>query len=243
MKKEDVIEKLRNDENYYGDFGKKYLSNSDISALLTNPLALGQQQAQRPAFLVGGYFHTAILEPDKLKKYKVIPSSTRNTKAYKEMSGGELCLLQHEVDAIELMTDKMLDNTVCKAMIRDANTEYELPGIKEIEGEMWKGKADIVNHNEKLVIDLKTTADITKFKWSASKYNYDSQAYIYSELFGYEMVFIVIDKNTHQLGIFDCSPEFYAKGQDKVQRAVESYRLFYKNDNFDPKQYFINKTL
>jgi hypothetical protein len=108
---------------------------------------------------------------------------------------------------------------------------------------MWKGKADIINHNEKLVIDLKTTADIQKFKWSASKYNYDSQAYIYSELFGYEMVFIVIDKNTGQLGIFDCSPEFYAKGKDKVQRAVESYKLFYKNKDFDPKQYFINKTL
>ena len=52
----------------------------------------------------------------------------------------------------------MLDNKVCKAMIRDSNTEYETPGIKEIEGEMWKGKADIINHNEKLVIDLKTTS-------------------------------------------------------------------------------------
>ena len=243
MNKEKAIEKLRDDEHYYGPFGKKYLSNSDIGTLLTNPLALGKQQAQRPAFLVGGYFHTAILEPDKLKKYRVIPSSTRNTKVYKEMSGGELCLLQHEVDAIENLSDIMLDNKVCKAMIRDSNTEYETPAIKEIEGEMWKGKADIVNHNEKLVIDLKTTADITKFKWSASKYNYDSQAYIYSELFGYEMIFIVIDKNTQQLGIFDCSPEFYAKGQDKVQRAVEAYRLFYKNKDFDPKQYFINKTL
>ncbi len=101
MNKENVIEKLRDDAHYYGDFGKKYLSNSDISALLTNPLALGKPSEPRPAFLVGGYFHTAILEPDKLKKYKVIPSSTRNTKAYKEMSGGELCLLQHEVDAIE----------------------------------------------------------------------------------------------------------------------------------------------
>jgi hypothetical protein len=243
MKKADVIKKLRNDEDYYGGFGKKYLSNSDIKTLLTNPLALGKASEMRPAFLVGGYFHTAILEPDKLKKYRVIPSTTRNTKVYKEMSGGELCLLQHEVDQIELMTDKMLSNKVCKAMIRDSNTEYETPEIKMIEGEMWKGKADIVNHNERLVIDLKTTADITKFKWSASKYNYDSQAYIYSELFGYEMIFIVIDKNTHQLGIFDCSPEFYANGQDKVQRAVEAYRLFYKQEGFDPKQYFINKTL
>ena len=84
MKKEDVIEKLRNDEDYYGAFGKKYLSNSDIGTLLTNPLALGKPTEQRPAFLVGGYFHTAILEPDKLKKYRVIPSSTRNTKAYKD---------------------------------------------------------------------------------------------------------------------------------------------------------------
>ena len=243
MKKEDVIEKLRDDEHYYGDFGKKYLSNSDISALLTNPLALGKPSEPRPAFLVGGYFHTAILEPDKLKKYRVIPSSTRNTKVYKEMSGGELCLLQHEVDQIELMSDKMLSNKVCKGLIRDSNTEYETPAICKLEGEMWKGKADIINHNEKLVIDLKTTSDIQKFKWSASKFNYDSQAYIYSELFGYEMIFIVIDKNTHQLGIFDCSDEFYAKGKDKVQRAVEAYKLFYKQKDFDPKQYFMNQTL
>ena len=204
MNKQEVLKALEDDANYYGDFGKKYLSNSDIGTLLTNPLALGKQQAQRPAFLVGGYFHTAILEPQKLKNFKIVETTTRNTKVYKEISGGEMCLLKHEVDQIELMTDKMLDNEVCKAMIRDSNTEYETPGIKEIEGEMWKGKADIINHNEKLVIDLKTTADITTFRWPASKYNYDSQAYIYSELFGYEMVFIVIDKNTHQLGIFDC---------------------------------------
>ena len=243
MKKEDVIKKLKNDEHYYGDFGKKYLSNSDISTLLTNPLALGKALEMRPAFLVGGYFHTAILEPDKLKKYKVIKSTTRNTKAYKEMSGGELCLLQHEVDQIELMTDKLLSNNVCKGLIRDSNTEYETPGICKLEGEMWKGKADIINHSERLVVDLKTTNDLKKFRYSASKYNYDSQAYIYKELFGYEMVFIVIDKNNHQIGLFDCSPEFYERGQRKVEEAVQAYKLFYKQEGFDPKQYFINETL
>ena len=238
-----IIEKLRDDKHYYGDFGKQYLSNSDIKTLLTNPLALGKPSEPRPAFLVGGYFHTAILEPDKLKKYKVIPSPTRNTKAYKEMSGGELCLLQHEVDAIEKLTDKMLSNKICESLIRDNNTEYETPGIKELEGHMWKGKADIINHNEKLVIDLKTTSDLNKFRYSAAKFNYDSQAYIYSKLFGYEMIFIVIDKSTEQIGIFDCSPEFYERGQDKVARAVQAYELFYKSEDFDPSQYFINQTL
>jgi hypothetical protein len=243
MNKQEVLKALEDDTNYYGDFGKKYLSNSDIGTLLTNPLALGQKMANRPAFLVGGYFHTAILEPDKLKNFKIVEATTRNTKAYKEISDGEMCLLKHEVDQIELMTEKMLNNEVCRDLIRSANVEYERPEITELEGQMWKGKADIVNHDEKLIIDLKTTADITKFKYSASKYNYDSQAYIYSKLFGYEMLFIAIDKNTHQIGIFDCSPEFYARGKDKVERAVQAYELFYKSEDFDPKQYFLTKTL
>ena len=243
MNKQEVLKALQDDTNYYGDFGKKYLSNSDIGTLLTNPLALGQKMANRPAFLVGGYFHTAILEPEKLKNFKIVEATTRNTKAYKEISDGEMCLLKHEVDQIELMTEKMLSNEVCRDLIRSGNVEYEQPEITELEGQMWKGKADIVNHDEKLIIDLKTTADITKFKYSASKYNYDSQAYIYSKLFGYDMLFIAIDKNTHQIGIFDCSPEFYARGKDKVERAVQAYELFYKSEDFDPKQYFLTKTL
>ena len=242
MNKENAIKKLRDDKHYYGDFGKQYLSNSDIMALLNNPLALGQQSKPSAAFLVGGYFHTAILEPNKLNKYKIVKSTTRNTKVYKDVAGGELCLLQHEVDSIELMRDKIMSNDVCKSLIT-GNVEYEQPNIVELEGQMWKGKADILNHDEKLIIDLKTTADLSKFKSSAYRYNYDSQAYIYSSLFGYEFMFIVIDKKTHQIGIFDCSPQFYETGQDKVKRACEAYDLFYKTDSFDPKQYFISKTL
>tara|TARA_R100000900_G_scaffold83521_1_gene65752 strand:- start:547 stop:1278 length:732 start_codon:yes stop_codon:yes gene_type:complete len=243
MNKKNIIAKLKDDTHYYGDFGKKYLSNSDISTLLSNPLALGQPSKPSSAFLVGGYFHTAILEPDKLKKYKIIPATTRNTKMYKEMSGGELCLLQHEVDHIELMTEKMLNNDVCKNLIHADWCEYEQPGVDQVGRYVWKGKADIINHADKLVVDIKTTADINKFKNSAYRYNYDSQAYIYQTLFGYEMVFIVIDKTTHQLGVFDCSPEFLASGKDKVNRAEDAYELFYKTKDFNPKQYFISKTL
>ena len=247
--KQKILKKLNNDEHYYGDFGKQFLSNSDIYYLLKDPLKFQQQQEKSAAFLVGGYFHTAILEPGKLKKFKVIKSTTRNTKHYKEMSGGELCLLQKEVDNIELMRDKLMENNICRDLIQggDGRTyvlnDYEEPMIKEIEGAMWKGKADIVNHLDKLVIDLKTTSDILKFKNSAYRFNYDSQAFIYSQLFGYEFLFIVIDKNSHQIGLFDCSPKFYESGKDKVKRAVEAYDLFYKNEDFDPKQYFISKTL
>ena len=243
MNKKQVLQKLCNDEDYYGEFGNQFLSNSHIGKLLKDPLRAFEPSKPSPAFLVGGYFHTCILEPDKLEKYKVVKSTTRNTKAYKDVAGGELCLLQHEVDTIELMREKVMANDICKDLIQNNNTDYEVPMVKELFGNMWKGKADIVNHDEKLIIDLKTTGDIDKFQWSANKFNYDSQAYIYSKLFGYEFLFIVIDKNTHQIGMFDCSPQFYERGEEKVSKASEAYDLFYKTKDFDPKQYFISKTL
>jgi len=247
MDKKEVVEKLKDDEHYYGKFGKQYLSNSDISALLKDPLSFKAPSQMTSAFLVGGYFHTSILEPDKLNKYKIIETSTRNTKKYKEISEGELCLLQHEADKIELMREKMLANNICKDYIhgstKEARTKYEQPGIVKLFGNMWKGKADIINDDEKLVVDLKTSADVNNFRSSAYRYNYDSQAYIYREMFGYDMLFIVIDKTTHQIGIFDCSDDFYASGRDKVIRATEVYELFFKTDGFDPSQYFLTKTL
>jgi hypothetical protein len=241
----DIIDKLRDDEHYYGEFGQQFLSNSNISTLLKNPKDLNKPKGNNPAFAVGGYFHTAILEPDKLKSFKIIEASTRNTKVYKELSGGEVCLLQHEVDNIELMMDAVMSNDVCKDLIRPllGDVTYEEPAVTEIFGNKWKGKADIINHEEQLVIDLKTTSDIDKFKWSASKYNYDSQAYIYNKLFGYEMIFIVIDKNTHQVGLFDCSDSFYRSGEDKVRKASDAYDLFYKTEDFDTNQYLLTKTL
>ena len=225
MKEKQILKRLRNDEDYYGDFGNQFLSNSHVGRLLNDPLNIFKSMKPSPAFLVGGYFHTCILEPDKLEKFTVIPSATRNTKAYKDMSGGELCLLQQEVDMIELMREKVMDNDICADLIMGTDgklNDFEVPMITELFGNKWKGKADIVNHNEKLVIDLKTTADINKFQYSANKYNYDSQAYIYSKLFGYEFLFIFIDKSTHQIGMFDCSPKFYERGEDKVRRASEA---------------------
>ena len=243
MNKEKILQKLNNDEDYYGEFGNQFLSNSHVGRLLKDPLNVFKPSKPSPAFLVGGYFHTCILEPDKLEKFKVVKSTTRNTKAYKDVAGGELCLLQHEVDTIELMREKVMNNDICRDLIKLGNVEYEKPMVTELFNNKWKGKADIVNHDEKLIIDLKTTADIDKFQWSASKFNYDSQAYIYSKLFGYEFLFIVIDKNTHQIGMFDCSPQFYERGEEKVSKASEAYDLFYKTKDFDPKQYFISKTL
>lgn len=243
MTRQEIIERLKDDNDYYGEFGRNFLSNSDIQALLENPLEFKVQKPKTVALLTGGYFHTYLLEKDKINKYKIVDATTRNTNKYKEMSDGELTLLQHEVDEIELLTDLILENDACRNLIREGDVEYEVPNIVELEGQMWKCKADVINHSEKLVIDLKTTSDIERFRMSAQKYNYDSQAYIYNRAFGYDFIFIVICKKTKKIGIYDCSERFLESGANKVRKASEVYDLFFNTEDFDPKQYFINETL
>ena len=64
-----------------------------------------------------------------------------------------------------------------------------------------------------------------------------------SSYFNMDMIFIVVDKMSGKIGIFDCSNSFLERGKDKVEQAVEQYRLFYKNQDFDPAQYLVTKTL
>jgi len=243
VNKKEILKKLKDDEHYYGDFGKQFLSNSDINALINNPINFKKETKPSTALVIGGYFHTCILEPNKLDKYKIIPTTSRNTKLYKELSDGDICLLEKEADEIALMRDKVLSIDLFKELIQEGKVEYEQPGIVELESLLWKGKADIVNHSQQLLVDLKTTSNISSFHSSAYKFNYDSQAYIYSKMFGYELVFIVIDKSTHQLGLFDCSEDFLQSGQNKVAKAAQAYNEFFVDSGVDLDQYFLTKTL
>ena len=107
---------------------------------------------------------------------------------------------------------------------------------------MWKGKADIVTRD--LIVDLKTSGDIDNFKYSARKYNYDSQAWVYNQLFGKPMLFIVVDKKTGRTGMYDCSDEFLDRGRDKVFQALEVFKTFFgESPTEDIDNYFINETL
>ena len=90
---------------------------------------------------------------------------------------------------------KTLRNTKAADILFDKENVYEEPMIKDLfgNGVLWKGKADIINSNIDRVIDLKSTSNIDAFTSKGRMFNYDSQAYIYQQLFGYEMLFIAID--------------------------------------------------
>ena len=158
-----ILKELEDDEKYYGDFGKQFLSNSDIKSLLENPDNFHQKQDGNPNLIKGAYFHTLVLEPDKLHRYKLIESSSRNTNIYKEQSGGEMCLLQHEADELDLLRDRLMDNSKDKDIIVDVDVEYEVKGLIKLDEEWWKCKKDIKNNNKGIIVDLKNTGDLKNF--------------------------------------------------------------------------------
>ena len=241
-----VIELLKNDNQYYNGIGKQYLSNSDIDALLKNPKEFKINREDCKAFAEGRYFHQLILEPEKAKSIITIDASSRNTNIYKEAIDGSnetVMLLQKEAEAIEELTRTMTSNLHFYDLIFDDSNEFEVPAVKEIMGHMWKGKADIIGSD--LLIDIKTTSDITQFRWNAKKYNYDSQCFVYQELFGKPLIFLVIDKTSGMLGEFIPTEEFVKGGADKVARAVKVYEKFFneatKTDDID--SFYISESI
>jgi hypothetical protein len=242
---EHILELLKNDQEYYAGVGKNYLSNSDIGTLLNNPKEFGVPREDNKAFMEGRYFHQLILEPEKAKDIKYVDASTRTTKIYKEFceeNNLPFCLLQKEVEDIQSLVGIINGNIAFFEELYKKGNQYEIPAVGEIQGMMWKGKADIVT--DEMIIDLKTTSDIDKFLWNARKYNYDSQCYIYQMLFGKPLVFYVIDKTTGVLGIFRPTEEFIQSGEAKVGRAIEVFNKYFgPNPTDDIENYYIDEYL
>jgi len=237
----EVIDKLRDDNEYYNGVGKNYLSNSDIGTLLKNPRLFGQKKEDNKNFLFGRYFHQLILEPEKAEDVQWVDVSSRNTKAYKEFLAENdisVALLSSEKSEAELLVSKIKQNVDIFDMIYSAD-EFEMPGTTELHGLPWKGKADIVG--SEFLYDLKTSSSIDRFKWSVRDYNYDSQAYIYQHIFGKPLRFIVIDKDTHMMGVYSVSDDSLERGAEKVERAVEVYNKFFSENATDNISQFYYK--
>ena len=240
-----IEKKLKDDKMYYGKYGKQWLSNSDLYALLNDPTTFRKEKETTKAMIEGSYLHTAMLEPHKLKDYEIVDVSSRNTKAYKTAiseSTQSILLLQSEAFHIERCVQAMKSNMDFCDEIYEKSNEFEVPQVGIINGMDFKGKADIVCSDK--LIDIKTTSDIKNFKRSAYKYNYDSQAYIYQALFNKPLEFYVVDKSNYQLGIFKPSQQFLDYGEQKVIKALEVYDTFFsENATLNINQYIINEIL
>ena len=247
-----IIDRLRNDQDYYGEFGRQWLSNSNIQDLQPKTFKqFGKVQEDNENFIKGRYFHQLILEPNKAKEFPIFSDTkTRGVKynTFIEESNISGALLEHEALLMEQLRDQLLNVKGYKGakqqvadLILDKDAEYEVPIVGEIFGHPFKAKADIISQG--IIIDLKTTTakNDQEFVWlGKNKYFYDTQAYIYQTLFDKPMWFIAIDKNPREYGdngeiyheIYVCpvSEESALEGKKKVESAVQIYEHYHGKD-------------
>lgn len=236
-----IIEKLRNDKDYFGEFGKKFISNSDIKSLLNSP-----DQFQKPLddsvdFLKGRYLHYKVLQPELFKDGKspllVIDCSTRNSSDYKkavlenisEEGAVPIFLLQKEVQELNYLANCVTNNKFFKDCLQNNREKYEVeePAIGEIMGYLFKGKADRINKKLGIIADFKTTKSLSSFTFNFKKYGYHTQAYIYQKLFGLPVRFFVVDKESGRLGLFDVDDVTLEQAEQDVQTALNKFEYYY----------------
>ena len=245
FKHDEILELMKDDEFYYGYLGKAALSSSSIKLLLDSPkkykyvTEYGSQESN--ALDAGWLFHTCILEPDVFEKQIFVDVQSKNTKAYKlaKEEHGKVYTIKQKNDA-ERLADAFLRNEHALQLITDC--EFEVPAIGMVQGYPFRGKADVLG---KGLVDLKTTSDLKAFPYSARKYGYDVQVYLYTELFNkpyQEFKFAAIDKGSLDIGIYDVSEEFYLQGKAKVTKALEVFETFFIN-GADIDSYCIKGTL
>ena len=244
--KEEILAQMYDDTFYYGHLGKHALSSSSLKMILKSPktyrnvIKYGDPNGDSPALAAGKLAHWMVLEPHKIDELHFVDASTKNTKIYKEAREqyGEVFLTK-ERSAAERLTDAIFRNEAALQLLTDS--EFEVPEIAMLNGLPFRGKADIIQGDT--IIDYKTTAELSSFKWSADKYGYDLQAYMYLRLFNKKkFTFLVIDKASTDIGIFETTDDFIAKGEQKFIQAVDNYKYFFQDGN-DLDQYVMRGIL
>ena len=235
----DLTQKAVEDDFYYGYLADNVLSSSSCKDLYKSPKKFwlnrnSPQSFNQTALDEGKIIHWAILEPHKLmENVRTTESTDRRTKAYKTalmeaIDEGKTLVGKDRYEELMKLADSVIKHPIYKEeQINDYNPE--VPAIGTIADVPFRAKADLLLYQEgsNAIVDLKTTSDIQSFKYSAYKYGYDLQVYIYCQLFGIyweDFKFLVLDKTTGDVGLFEVSEEFYLSGEKKTLKAVENYK-------------------
>lgn len=227
--KNDILEKMLDDSFYYGYLGQNALSSSSMKKLCQSPksyLRSLNEKSDSSALSLGRLTHLAVLEPHRLDDLHII-DGTKATKAYKEavaQFGSESVYTNSEFTSARFISEAVWKCSDARNLLEGAL--FEVPEIGMIDGIAVRAKADALSQN--VIIDLKTTNDpIDKWKWSAKNFMYGLQAALYMQLFQVDsFVFIVVNKESKDIGIFDCSGEFISSGWEDVLKAINNYKYF-----------------
>ena len=239
FKVSDIIPKMYDDVFYYGYLGQHALSSSSCKKLIESPKAyaasLTEGSPDSQALRDGRLTHLCVLEPHRLDEFTFV-DGTKASKSFKlaaEELGKDLVYTNLELNKAQKIAEAVLANEEASALL--SGCEFEIPAIGEFMGLPFRGKADAKKGTT--IIDLKTTANIHDFEYSAKKYSYDLQAALYLDLFDADdFIFLVVDKRTLDVGVYTITAGFIDSGLKKLQEATDAYKNYVMSD-YDLQQY------
>ena len=207
----DVIERLKDDEEYYNGIGQNYLSASILKHYYNNILPYRRKEGFIHPLSFGDAVHKSVLEPLKYEELYFAPIGTPNALTMADKAHSDFlrdCLTAHpEVNAI----------------LEDGNNQFEVPFIGEFDGVPLKCKCDIIG--DTMNYDIKTTGNLEAYDYTAPNlWHYDISAYQYFLLTGRLMTFIVVEKNTGKIRIVTPTERFYNEGRRKWWYAIKNYK-------------------
>lgn len=245
---------LTDDKVYYGDLGKLALSSSSCKLLLESPkkykyITMYGESSSTSALDLGRLIHLYFLEPHRIDEECIfIECKTRGAKVFKEavaeLGSSQMIYTTEEKAKAERVADALMQNDKAVSYLNKSTTEEGI--LSEVYGLPFRAKADIIQGNS--LIDLKTTGtDIDAFRFSANKYNYDLQAYLYLKMFNLDnFTFLVVNKSNLDIGVFHTSKEFLERGREKLERAVEVYNSWFRGADLrdcDVSNYYLEGIL
>lgn len=239
FKVSEIIPKMYDDSFYYGYLGQHALSSSSCKKLIESPKAyatsLTEGSPDSQALRDGRLTHLCVLEPHRLDEFIFVDGTkaSKNFKLAAEELGKDLVYTNLELNKAQKIAKAVLANQEAASLL--SGCEFEIPAIGEFMGLPFRGKADAKKGTT--IIDLKTTANIQDFEYSAKKYSYDLQAALYLDLFSADdFIFLVVDKRTLDVGVYTITAGFIDSGLQKLQEATDAYKNYIMSD-YDLEQY------
>jgi hypothetical protein len=231
--------KMRNELIKLSDaeyFASEGFSNSFLKDFDKSPALAFHSRKQTDAMEDGTILHSLILEPEN-SNLLVIDRINRNTKEYKEIvanNPNRIIRFNDEMEGFMAMKKNVMNLTFNHIGMEEilSESQKEISCFSEVMGFQARCKIDALWKNN-IIFDLKTTADIDRFKWQVKDLKYyrqmDWYITVYSHYSGipYEnirFIFIVVEtKFPFGAKLIELNEEYCYSAEKENILAVKKY--------------------
>lgn len=231
------------------------LNASMIKKLMRSPLAYKwaldhpDNSTTSASKALGTATHAAILEPYRMQSEFIVWDGERRGKAwteFKEANSSLQILTSAEFAKVEAMRDSVCAYPPASRYLQNGVAEVTMQWIDPATGRAMKGRIDWVTEidGEIVLVDLKTTRDITgrKFGADAYKLGYHIQFSLYTDGWFHltrktpRFVVLAVENDApHEPAVFDVSEDLLALGHEEYMGHLSTLKECEETNIWPPR--------